>query len=83
MSYLLLSSDYHPKSMIICLARAIAGCRQFSANKVGVLNDKSKADEITRRAWPCCVMKPALTKYQYVQDCISYRFNQTFKINYF
>jgi hypothetical protein len=37
--------------------RAVSSSRQFSAYEVGLLNDKSKAYEITRMAWPCCVMK--------------------------
>ena len=44
-------------SIKFSLRLAVASSRQFSAYEVGVLNDKSKAYEITRRAWPCCVMK--------------------------
>jgi hypothetical protein len=37
--------------------RAVVRSRQFSAYKMGVLNDKNKAYEITGRAWSCYVME--------------------------
>jgi hypothetical protein len=55
-----LTNDIPNTSIKFNLARAVASCRQFSAYKVGVLNDKSKAYIITRRAWPCCVIKYCL-----------------------
>jgi hypothetical protein len=30
---------------------------QYSANEVGLLNDKGNAYEVTRGDWHCCVMK--------------------------
>ena len=63
---LVLQMAFQIHSIIFSLARAVASSRQFSAYEVGLLNDKSKAYVITRRAWPCCVMKYCLMQ---THDC--------------